>query len=361
MNGRSRGRYYLVRFSVLCGALLMAGVVAEIGIRLFFPQVFPPHPPGLYTEDSLVGFVLTPGFEGRHERPEFSTEVVVNSVGLRGPELKPRAPGALRVVCLGDSFTWGWGADGDEAYPARLQAILAARFPSREVEVLNAGVPGYGNDEELEWLRARGAGFEPDLVVVQFFPWNDLDDNRAPAHTTHEVRDGMLHETLPDDAKGGRPAWLQTLDRLKRRSHLLFMTSERAGYIAMRMGLLGDLEGASAEQFPEELGVKTAMLLADIGRTATELGARSLFVYVPEKQRILTDEDSPARATELMTRAADEVGAPWIDLTGVFRDHPRRLELYYKGDAHWTPLGNEVAAAAIAERVVSLGLLDSLP
>jgi len=359
-NGRARIRYYLARFGVLFGALLVAGVAAEIGIRLFFPQVFPPHPPGLYVEDPVVGFVLTPGFEGRHQRPEFSTEVVTNRAGLRGPELEPRDPGVLRVLCVGDSFTWGWGVKGDEAYPARLQAILAERFPSRDVQVLNAGVPGYGNDEELEWLRTRGAELEPDLVVVQFFPWNDFDDNLAPARTTHRVEDGMLRQD-PPDGDGGRPAWLRSLDRLKRGSHLLFMTSERAGYIAMRMGLLRDLEETSAEHYSEELGRLTSDLLADLGRTASELGARSLFVFVPEKQRIVAVKDSDGRATEVIARAAKEVGAAWVDLAPVFREHPRRFELYYQGDAHWTPLGSDVAAQAIAERIVSLRLLETGP
>lgn len=358
MANPSRLRYYCLRFSVLFMALALAAVLAEVGIRLFVPQVFPPHPRGMYTVDPVVGFVLTPGFEGRHERSEFSTEVLVNSIGLRGPEVAPRSPEALRVLCVGDSFTWGWGVEGSEAYPARLEQMLEEHYPNRHVEVLNAGVPGYGNDEALAWFRTRGAQFEPDLVVVQFFPWNDMDDNRAPAASTHEVRDGMLQQTRSEATDAGRPGWLRTLDRLKRRSHLLFMLSERTGYLAMRLGVLGELEGSSAHEFSEELGAKTASLLADLGRTAAEIGARSLYVYVPEKQQVVVNEDSPRPATELMAEAADEVGAPWLDLTVVFRDHPQRLELYYEGDAHWTALGNDVAASAIGKKIVSLGLLE---
>jgi hypothetical protein len=151
---------------------------------------------------------------------------------------------------------------------------------------------------------------------------------------------------------------MRNLDRLKQHSHLLFMTSERAGYIAMRLGLLGELEHAAAENFSEELGTLTQTLLAEIGRTAEQLGARTLFVYVPEKQVTFVDEEAPSRAKAVMVRAAGEVGASWVDLTPAFRSHPDRFNLYFKGDGHWTPAGNDFAAQVVAESIVSLGLLE---
>jgi len=51
----------------------------------------------------------------------------------------------LRIVCLGDSTTFGTGSNDDETYPAQLQNILRRRYPGRNVEVINAGIPGYSS------------------------------------------------------------------------------------------------------------------------------------------------------------------------------------------------------------------------
>ena len=95
---------------------------------------------------------------------------VYNSQGLRGPErprerLPDRGP---RIVCVGDSHTFGTGVAEQETWPARLAAALAARGCPR-VEVLNAGVPGFDTAQEAVWLERAGLVHAPDLVLLQYF------------------------------------------------------------------------------------------------------------------------------------------------------------------------------------------------
>ena len=59
--------------------------------------------------------------------------VSTNAKGFRGPPLEPQKT-SYRVLCLGDSVTFGWGVAEDESYPARLRKSLG-------LEVINAGVP----------------------------------------------------------------------------------------------------------------------------------------------------------------------------------------------------------------------------
>jgi acyl-CoA thioesterase-1 len=70
-----------------------------------------------------------------------------------------------RVLVLGDSLTSGYGLDdADAAFPARLQAALAAR--GRVVTVVNAGVAGdttAGGRSRLDWALAD----RPDAVIVE--------------------------------------------------------------------------------------------------------------------------------------------------------------------------------------------------
>ena len=81
-----------------------------------------------------------------HElRPGYnSPNVHTNSFGLRSPEVSvPKPGGTVRILMLGDSFTFGFGAADDEVFSRRLEARLRDAYPSRTIEVVNAGVLSY--------------------------------------------------------------------------------------------------------------------------------------------------------------------------------------------------------------------------
>jgi len=67
---------------------------------------------------------------------------------------------SVTVVAIGSSSTAGAGASSpDTTYPSRLAVELRARFPGREIAVLNRGV----NGEETTNMMAR---FAPDVLVA---------------------------------------------------------------------------------------------------------------------------------------------------------------------------------------------------
>jgi len=82
---------------------------------------------------------------------------------------RTKPDGHYRIVALGDSFTWGSGVHGDDAYPARLERRLQRHYAGIEVDVLNAGRRGYNTRREYATLRKRRLHqYEPDLVIVGF-------------------------------------------------------------------------------------------------------------------------------------------------------------------------------------------------
>ncbi|MGC2518198.1 MAG: SGNH/GDSL hydrolase family protein [Burkholderiales bacterium] len=50
-------------------------------------------------------------------------------------------------------------------------------FGARDIEVLNFGVSGYGTAQELLTLRHRVSDYAPDMVVLAFYPGNDVRNN----------------------------------------------------------------------------------------------------------------------------------------------------------------------------------------
>jgi acyl-CoA thioesterase-1 len=70
----------------------------------------------------------------------------------------------LKLVVLGDSLTAGYGLDGAQAFPARLEAALRAR--GHDISVINAGVSGDTAKQGLERLD-WSIGTDADAAIVE--------------------------------------------------------------------------------------------------------------------------------------------------------------------------------------------------
>jgi lysophospholipase L1-like esterase len=91
-----------------------------------------------------------------------------NSRGWRGPEfLVPKPPGVFRIVCVGGSSTYGTKTSHVRFLDEQLRAA------GHDVEVLNAGAPGWTSRESLVNFELRVLATQPDLVIV-YHGRNDL-------------------------------------------------------------------------------------------------------------------------------------------------------------------------------------------
>ena len=105
--------------------------------------------------------------------PDHPFRVVTDAKGLRRVEpTKDRDAVELRVLCLGDSFTFGPYVANHETYPAVAEAILRKTL-NKEIEVLNAGQSGYSMSQELELYKERAQNANADIIVLQVLD-NDL-------------------------------------------------------------------------------------------------------------------------------------------------------------------------------------------
>jgi hypothetical protein len=96
----------------------------------------------------------------------------INSRGFKDVEFPTqKAPGTIRVIALGDSFTYG-AVPYASNYVTLLKHALRDRFGN--VEVLNMGIPGTGPRDYLELFVTEAAALEPDIVVVSLFLGNDF-------------------------------------------------------------------------------------------------------------------------------------------------------------------------------------------
>ncbi len=118
--------------------------------------------------DPLLFWSLRANVRSRNGR------ISTNSLGLRGPEVPPeKAPGEVRILCLGESTTFARTLPYQESYPARLDRALNRDGRGPPVRVINAGVTGYSIFQGYQYLKHRGLALDPDVVVI-YFGVNDL-------------------------------------------------------------------------------------------------------------------------------------------------------------------------------------------
>jgi lysophospholipase L1-like esterase len=357
---RLLARLVLLGFSALFGLLL-----AEFAVRLARPQPVMIVSKGLYEADPPRRYRLAPGFEGRiTNRVEFDTPVTMNRAGLRGPEIGPKAAGTLRILALGDSFTFGVGARQEESYPARLQEILRAR--GVRAEVLNAGAPGYGVPDEAAWFAQWGRPLDPDALVIAVFVGNDLQD-AAPGGPKVMAVDGSL--VVQGEKRRSVSRWLYYHSHL----FVLLKSSALGGPVRRLLGLPEPLEtrerraefdlyerGALAKTVREGAAA-TERAVAGLARDAAP--RKIVAVIIPSLIQVDPARwDSglrgfgldPARydrnrPNEIFRGIFSRHGIPVVDLTQPFAAAVAKGErIYYPIDQHLTPAGYRLMAEQVA-------------
>ncbi|MCP5022502.1 MAG: hypothetical protein GY930_12105 [bacterium] len=165
------------RICVATASLFAALLVAELLLRTVWPvggcvlalhdrYLFAPIPNSAkvqFLQPSLTSLGVT---------------VRVNGHGMRGPEPDSER-GRPRIMVFGDSFVMS----DNEPYAKTFSAQLAGQWQDR-VEVLCAGVTGYGPDQTLLRMEDMLPKYKPDGVVLVFCSYNDLGD---------PVRNHLMH------------------------------------------------------------------------------------------------------------------------------------------------------------------------
>jgi hypothetical protein len=346
------------RILIAAAVAVVIMVVGEVALRLFSPQIFTLSAPGMYQPDPDVGHVLRPGFDGWSQHTEFRVRVTINEDGLRGPPLRAKSDDTVRILCLGDSMTFGIGVEQASAYPGMIERILRERHPGRDIQVINGGVPHYGTLDERNFLAKHGSELRPDFIVVQFYAGDDFEQNRMASGERYQfTEDDLVYHSSFAASKD--PPWLRLLNAVKHRSHLVHWISERAGGLLMGIGVLGDMERASSSHFSEEEGRRARELLAEVQAIGARLGARSMFVFAPERMQVVARPTTPLPAAEVVKEAAHEASAGFVDLTPLLVSNAEDPPLYRMEVGMWTEAGHRRVAEALAKEIDALGWIEA--
>lgn len=328
----------------------------------------------------------------------------VNSDGFAGPELLPQGE-RPRILVYGDSFMNAVYTPLEERFTSQLQDALGKQL-GREVEVINAGIAGYGPDQVLRRMETELTVLKPDLVVVAIFAGNDfgdllrnrlyrLDDNdmlvenaftltpqqeRQIALNRHElVLLRVLKRALgqfranPDHFETFDPkAWIERALEQHRREYREF--------VVQGDNTVGEF---SVDPYSTDIAVdpsspssqyKIRMMRAVFDRIADEAEAAGiplLAVVIPHPMDVLDGNHSagqidrtkypdydPRRLTDTMSAIIRDRKVPQVNLFDPFAEIDANT-LYLKGgDDHWNSAGQALAADIVTQAIISEDYLD---
>ena len=206
----------LVVVLLLLGSIIISALVGEFIVRGVLPQITykQARVVGLrvFAESEVVPFALQPNLQTNHlgYTREFDHKVRTNNLGLRGKDIfLEKQENVFRILMLGDSMTFGWGVEDEQTVSALLEKRMNDLLPDKRIEVLNAGFSdGYSPDSYYAFMRDVGLRLQPDLVIVNLFPYNDLSD--------------MLEMDWTKTDDSGYPLAVRSWDRMVKNGYQVF-------------------------------------------------------------------------------------------------------------------------------------------
>lgn len=334
-------------FSTVATALglLFAIVIAEIALRAL--SLAPSEAISTVTESE---FRRVPGIFGPDQHiidrqmTALPFAVRIDSLGYRGAGFPVhKRPGELRILAIGDSFTYGDFVDNDSTFPAVLQRSLAASC-KRPVTVINAGVGGSTITTAIHMLE-RAWKLSPDVVLLTFVE-NDVDD----------LRSDMWGELAANrQAKSRFP--LSVMYPVLRRSALWNFSLKLRG----RVRALRNTSAVSSPADPRPRSDVPA-LRAEYGRELRMLASE---VHAQDRSLVLVAFPSHLTVSGMAT---DEQ-LQWLQRTGEDQDVPTfnlleplkasglpTTQLYLlPHDGHPSPRGYEIAGSWLTSRLTARG------
>ena len=317
----------------------------ELGLRAAAPQL--PRleaagGDGRARPDSLLGHRYAPNTRTLHRTPEFRVEYVIDAHGRRARASQPNPDStAVRILVLGDSFTFGDGNAEEDVWLRVMERALGQR--GHAVDVVNAGIEGYDTRAEFLYLRELEPEVRPDVVVLAFLA-NDVYTNTrldAPAPGSaaeHRSRRFALHAV----------EWARRMamrsDRVYTR---LFLLSSRRKYYAVPPDdrVAGQIE-------------LTGELVLGMEAYCRERGIALVVVSIPQQFAVIARAHGwefpgvdPGHIDARLEALARERGFPWVEALPRLADEYREngADLFYRADGHLTRDGNLVVGRLAAD------------
>jgi len=281
------------------------------------------------SNNSILIYELKPNWEqkfyGYEIRLPNITTIKINSDGFRDREFSIEKPNnTFRIICLGDSFTFGQGVELNESYPKVLERKLNSLNNGVKYEVLNFGVPGYNTWQEVEMLDVKGLKYSPDMVIFGYVH-NDI------------VNTTLINEIL-------EKTWKEHEDELNRLSPEK-QKIKRVEISDSLLPLFASFENKNYDEIIEILKPSAEKLTNKTKEKSIKIIITNVAIFTPE--------------THLRALKNISLENGWYMTDNVFSSvtAPDTLSLYPKKDPHPNPFAHELIANGIFNYLIKNNII----
>ena len=325
----------------------------------------------------ILGWSGYPHFAETNDGIRFET----NSLGYRDREPVAQAQ-KLRVLFLGDSFTWGDEVSSEDRFTSFLEAscgLQCDRLPP--IQAINKAIIGYGTAQSfLQYLLTRNE-IPFDFVILGLFTGNDLTDNAAvdspsgprprlircdPGNTGHELcLEGVPVPPVVDWPEHRLVNPRGEVARTFGWSGLISLASQRRAPLFLLEKEIADQMSEMSKSLPFRLVErKSEAAIADrIGQLEDILGAmdrtirgdgKAFAVLVFPSGRVYAGEaGDELRDYREILGVLDRLHIPFAGYYEETKDS-RWEDLFSEIDGHWRPSGHQEAAKLLRPLLVAL-------
>ncbi|HCU80680.1 MAG: hypothetical protein CL789_02975 [Chloroflexi bacterium] len=283
---------------------------------------------------------------GTSTSQEYSYNYEHNSFGFRDVEhILRKDHGVFRILGLGDSFTYGVGAEIEDTYLFVLETMLNDISPAREkFEIVKAGIPRYYPHVQRILLEHYGIHYEPDLIIIGFVP-NDVIDTHYGLDAIVLDRSGYLKTRVANDM-GALGNFLYN------NSHFLRIVLKRVTAYRMSQIYNPKWEEVFVENgHHEDDWIAIENEYTKIVEIANGIGADVLIVHIPGKGPW---DDSHKYPSERLSAWAKSNEVGFVDVLPAMKVESSQSDLYYAIDGHANASGHAVIAQQIYDYLVNL-------
>lgn len=304
--------------------------------------------------------------------------VNINSMGLRGKDFSlNKTAGTYRILCLGDSMTFGFGVNGDaQVFPAVLEDELNHLNYNRNFEVINGGIGGTTIKDQYAFLVKKCLKVNPDLVILTFCR-NDLNNLTREESVFAEVENGIAvkrglvsyaektntykllantYRFLVCISKGGARRTLTKQKALLDSIKGLFSEESESLLVNNTKGIkLDQKEIEEKEQRRNLLWAEYAEYLYKMKDTLEKNNTKFMMAVILFDE---PDEEENAYLSRVITESTDKLNIPMINYSA-FSDFksPEKELTFLPIDNHPSPYGHRLMAEFLRDFLLKNDLI----
>ncbi len=317
----------------------------------------PPVAESLYTQyDPDLGWINLPNvyLPNMYGRGKY---LKTNSQRFRdNTDFSKEVPlGKTRIICSGDSFTFGFGVDNDHTWPQ----LLASRNPN--VETVNMGQGGYGADQAYLWYKRDGAVLDHDIQILavispDLYRMQHSSFNGYGKPMLKLENDRLITTNVP--VPRSMEVWSPRLVRVESALSNLSLTRLLRGAFHFHSG---NTESTPRSERNQETAQVFSHMLDDLAANNRATNSVLVLAYLPIREE--QGGDSAVSWGKFLAECARQRGILYLDFSDDFhRLSPADLDKLYiaKGAVdfpgaagHYTEAGNAFVSDLIFRRLLA--------